>query len=90
MLAQSSVLHYITGMPETVTATQANRQFSELLRKVEAGESVTIMRRGRPVAVIEPVTPEKTTRKSRRELVEFFEKMPVSEPMPWTREELYE
>jgi prevent-host-death family protein len=39
----------------TVTATEANRQFSRLLREVEGGGRITITKDGRPVAVLVPV-----------------------------------
>ena len=39
----------------TVTATEANRAFSKLLRAVEHGERVEITSHGRTVAVIAPV-----------------------------------
>lgn len=40
----------------TVTLAQAKAQLSELLNKVEAGEEVTITRRGKAVAQIGPAT----------------------------------
>lgn len=43
----------------TVTLAQAKAQLSELLNKVEAGEEVTVTRRGRPVARIGPVAPQR-------------------------------
>jgi prevent-host-death family protein len=39
---------------KTVTARQANQQFSRLLSEVVAGEEVVITHRGRPVATIIP------------------------------------
>ncbi len=43
----------------TVTLAQAKAQLSELLNKVEAGEEVTVTRRGKPVARISPTTPQR-------------------------------
>jgi len=37
-----------------ITARDANQRFSEILSAVQAGEEVTITRRGRPVAVVSP------------------------------------
>lgn len=77
---------------ETVTATEANRHFSELLRKVQAGKSVTILSRGRPVATIAPVMDElddETIRKQ-TELMAYLKSRPITITGPWTREELYE
>lgn len=43
-------------MPDgTVSATEANRQFSRLLRDVENGGRVTITKDGRPVAILTPI-----------------------------------
>ncbi len=43
-------------MPDgTVSATEANRQFSRLLRDVESGGRVTITKDGRPVAILTPI-----------------------------------
>ena len=43
----------------TVNLAQAKARLSELLDKVEHGEAVVIARRGRPVAILSPVTPPK-------------------------------
>ncbi len=42
---------------KTVTATDANREFSKLLDRVTGGESIGITKRGRMVATINPVKP---------------------------------
>lgn len=39
---------------KTMTATEASRHFSDLLDAVERGETITIVRGGRPVAEIGP------------------------------------
>lgn len=41
-------------MPEVTTA-EAKERFSELLGRVEAGESITVTRYGEPVATFTPV-----------------------------------
>jgi len=44
-----------TAMPDgLVSATEANRNFSKVLRDVEGGASVTITKDGKPVAVLVP------------------------------------
>ncbi len=43
-------------MPE-IGAYEAKTRFSEILRRVERGERFVITRHGRPVAVLEPVSP---------------------------------
>jgi len=47
-------------MPDgIVSATEANRQFSRLLRDVESGARVTITKDGRPVAILTPIETDK-------------------------------
>jgi prevent-host-death family protein len=41
-------------MQRSVSAREANQQFSRLLRDVEAGAEILVTRRGRPVARIVP------------------------------------
>lgn len=41
----------------TVTASEANRQFSRLLRDVAAGETLVVTSHGRPVATLAPHQP---------------------------------
>ena len=42
-------------MDKTVSAADANRRFSELLRTVKRGRSVVVTSHGKPVAKISPV-----------------------------------
>ena len=42
---------------KTVTAADANRQFSALLRRVTQGEQIVITTRGKPVATLAPLAP---------------------------------
>jgi prevent-host-death family protein len=43
----------------SVSAREANQQFSRILRDVEAGAEVLVTRRGQPVARIVPVQPSR-------------------------------
>ena len=40
---------------QTMTAANANRHFSSLLRDARAGQTIQITSRGKPVAVVEPI-----------------------------------
>jgi prevent-host-death family protein len=42
---------------KTVTAAQANRNFSALLKDVARGEKIVVTSRGKPVATLSPVVP---------------------------------
>ena len=44
--------HRELGKTKTISATEANRQFSKLLREAQEGFTVTITSRGQPVAVL--------------------------------------
>ncbi|MBN6745743.1 type II toxin-antitoxin system prevent-host-death family antitoxin, partial [Acidithiobacillus sp. MC2.1] len=46
----------------TVTAADANRQFSSVLREVSQGETFTVVSRGRPVATIAPASADHARR----------------------------
>lgn len=79
----------------TISAREANQQFSQLLAAVERGEEVTITRQGHPVAVMAPVArPVDDEARSRRaEAVERMvalmqEGLPLGGP--FTRDEMHE
>jgi prevent-host-death family protein len=49
-------------MQRSVSAREANQQFSRILRDVEAGAEILVTRRGQPVARIVPVQPSRERR----------------------------
>jgi prevent-host-death family protein len=78
---------------KTVTAAQANRQFSALLRDVARGERVLVTSRGKPVASIIP--PEHVAEDALREaaqlqLLAHLKSLPPLGPINWNRDEIYE
>ncbi|EFI34011.1 prevent-host-death family protein [Desulfonatronospira thiodismutans ASO3-1] len=76
---------------KTVTASEANRSFSSILRGVAEGESYTIISRGRAVAAIHPGAPEAAQRRQAKSiLLERLNHQPITGNRQWTREELYE
>jgi prevent-host-death family protein len=79
-------------MPAAVSAADANREFSKLLRRVRDGESITIMSHGRPVAKLVPVTVENRVREAAWQALLKRLKKQKGEHVPrdWRREELYE
>ena len=76
---------------KTVSAADANRQFSSLLRDVATGEVVTIVARGKPVATMAPVSAQEGSRQGARAslLQRLREQQPTGEHN-WSRGELYE
>ena len=76
-----------------VTAAEANRQFSAVLREVAQGQSVLVTSRGKPVATIAPARQAPNLRRERAKK-QLFERLASIQPSgkvrEWTREELYD
>ncbi|WP_083463564.1 type II toxin-antitoxin system prevent-host-death family antitoxin [Prosthecomicrobium hirschii] len=81
-------------MMKTISAADANRHFSKLMRDVAEGDAVIVTSHGRPVAKIVPLTEEDRERDEQvaagRRLLERLEAQPVLGPLTWTRDELYD
>lgn len=78
-------------MEETVSAAEANREFSKLLRGVREGNSYVVTSHGRPVAKLVPIDEKEVAREqARQRLLERLRNQPVRNIGPWTREELYD
>jgi prevent-host-death family protein len=78
-------------MSKAVSAADANRRFSELLRTVRKGKTVVVTSHGKPVARIVPMAEdERTTRGARAALFERLRTQPVVDIGRWSREDLYE
>ncbi len=75
---------------KTITASNANRGFSKLLREVSAGEEITILSRGKPVAKITSLNSEALQKKSmKNSLLSRLKAQKISGSRNWTRDELY-
>ncbi|MGH6677392.1 MAG: type II toxin-antitoxin system Phd/YefM family antitoxin [Bradyrhizobium sp.] len=78
-------------MEEAISAAEANRQFSLLLRGVREGRSYVVTSHGKPVARIVPAGKhENVAAGARTTLLSRLEKQPVVQAKRWTRDELYE
>jgi len=78
-------------MEEAVSAADANRRFSLLLRGVREGRSYVVTSHGKPVARLIPAGKHKDVATSAREtLLARLEKQPAIHAKRWTRGELYE
>ena len=82
-------------MDETVTAAEANRSFSRLLRGVREGHRYVVTSHGRPVArVVPPDQDDEVTlrfrKAARRALLDRVGRQPTMDIGHWTRDELYE
>lgn len=76
---------------KTVTAADANRKFSSVLRDVSQGEIFTVVSRGRPVATISPAKSADAQRgASKAALIARLRKQEACGERNWTRDELYD
>jgi len=78
-------------MDKIVSAADANRQFSELLRTVRKGRSVVVTSHGKPVAKITPIVgDERAAEAARSALFARLKRERVVKAGRWTRDELYD
>ena len=76
---------------EAVSAADANRKFSQILRAVRAGRSYVVTSHGKPVARLVPVgTRDDLSAAARKALLDRLRSERVTDIGPWTRDELYE
>jgi prevent-host-death family protein len=78
-------------MEKTVSAADANRNFSQLLHGVRRGRIYVVTSHGKPVAKLSPVNEAGGAETGAREdLLARLRKQNAAQIGRWTREELYE
>jgi len=77
------------AMDKSISASEANQHFSELLRDVAEGQSFTVTSRGRPVARVLPVDRHQE-RRAIECLLDFVAGLPIRHSGGWSRDDLYE
>jgi prevent-host-death family protein len=78
-------------MSKTVSAADANRDFSKLLREVRDGRSVVVTSHGKPVAKIVPfVAHDRVRQAAKAALLAHLRAQLSINIRRWTRDELYE
>lgn len=80
-------------MSEFISAAEANRYFSKLIRDVrEDGETYIVTSHGTPVAKIVPYdgTDDKVGEAARKAMLARWASQSFVDIGPWTRDELYE
>ncbi len=79
-------------MDEPISAADANRRFSQILRGVREDRTTYIVTsHGKPVAKITPVDPDSNVSARALDLLlERLESEPIVDIGHWTRDELYE
>lgn len=77
---------------KSVSAAEANRHFSSLLREVSRGARITVTSRGRPVATISAVDHVERRERvaAKRALLSRLRATPPTGARTWSRAELYE
>jgi antitoxin (DNA-binding transcriptional repressor) of toxin-antitoxin stability system len=75
-----------------ISAAEANRSFSRLLREVAAGKTFTVLSRGRAVATISAPLQAAVAYGSARErlLQRLVHQAPIDGAGDWRRDELYD
>ena len=78
-------------MDQAISAAEANRHFSKLLRAVRRGHTYVVTSHGRPVAKIIPVgAHDEIMTAARTALIARLRSQAIVDIGVWTREELYE
>ena len=78
-------------MDQLISAADANRRFSRMLREVRAGRAFVVTSHGTPVARLVPYEPGSDAREAAREaLLRRLASQPATDAGPWTRDELYQ
>ncbi len=78
-------------MDQAISAAEANRNFSHLLREVRGGHSYVVTAHGKPVARIVPCDEANMARGAARSaLLQRLMAQAAVDVGPWTRDELYE
>lgn len=78
-------------MEEAVSAADANRRFSTLLRGIRQGRSYVVTSHGKPVARLIPAGQrDEAAVRARATLIARLENQSVIDGGRWTRDELYE
>ena len=75
---------------KTVTSSDANREFSNLLKEVRRGEEITILSRGMPVAKITPVSSDTRQKNVMKTLLlSRLKSQSTTGFRNWVRDDLY-
>jgi prevent-host-death family protein len=77
-------------MEKAISAADANRKFSQVLREVRLGQSYLVTSHGRPVARIAPVENDRAATDARRHLFKRLRSERVVKVGRWKRDDLYE
>lgn len=77
-------------MEKVISAADANRKFSQVLRGVREGHSYVVTSHGKPVARIAPPDRPPISKRAREAFFRRLASQPALNIGRWTRDELYE
>ncbi|MFN3669339.1 MAG: type II toxin-antitoxin system Phd/YefM family antitoxin [Brevundimonas sp.] len=81
-------------MERSITATEANREFSRVFNEVAGGETYVVTARGKPLVRMTPITSGEADKAQRnrkvRALLDRMAEMPLRHAGPITRDDGYE
>jgi prevent-host-death family protein len=77
-------------MEKAISAADANRKFSKLLRDVRDGQSYIVTSHGKPVARIAPANQNRSAASARNSLLRRLQSESVVNIGKWKRDDLYE
>jgi prevent-host-death family protein len=77
-------------MEKAITAADANRKFSQVLREVREGQSYVVTSHGRAVARITPFKEDRAASNARSSLLNRLRSERVVRVGRWKRDELYD
>ena len=79
-------------MDKLISAAEANRQFSRVLKEVRGGKSYTVTSHGEPVARIVPTVSNaiEEQKLAKQRLLARLRSQPALNLGPWSRDEAYE
>lgn len=77
-------------MEKAISAAEANRKFSQVLREVREGHSYVVTSHGKPVARISPHNHSASSKRVSEAFLRRLESQPIRRIGRWTRDELYE
>jgi antitoxin (DNA-binding transcriptional repressor) of toxin-antitoxin stability system len=73
----------------TMTETQANSDFTKIMKEIVSGNTVTILSKGRPIANITPIPQKPDKKLALKKLYDHMSTIESTGIKKWTREELY-
>ena len=77
-------------MNKVITASEANREFSRMLREVGSGTSYTITVHGKPMADLVPRVDKEKMEKAKQRLLKRLRRQKPMNSGPFSRDEAYE